>query len=86
MSAKSKPQQAARRVHTADGGPLWKSPDGKPVSCHEKIKVLNQNIGEIAGLARDAMEDAVLMGCDPDQVRDVLHQLVDSLTDPYAKK
>ena len=65
---------------------VWKSPDGKPVSCLEKIKVLNQNLDEIRDLAQDAMEDAVLMGCDADQVRVVLHELVDKLANPYGKK
>lgn len=70
----------------ARAGTVWKSPDGKPVSCLEKIKVLNQNLDEIRGLAQDAMEDAVLMGCDADQVRLVLHELVDNLAKPYGKK
>jgi hypothetical protein len=63
--------------------PAWRQPDGKPVSCAEKIKVLNDNLGEIRQMAQDALEDAVLMGCDEDQVRDVLHGLVDSLANPY---
>lgn len=67
-------------------GQVWKSPDGKPVSCLEKIKVLNQNLDEIRGLAQDAMEDAVLMGCDADQVRVVLHELVEKLKNPYGQK
>ena len=46
-----------------EGGPaVWRGPDGKPLSCHEKIKVLNQNIAEIRQLTQDAFEDAILMG------------------------
>ncbi|HEY4136422.1 MAG TPA: hypothetical protein VGO34_14545 [Alphaproteobacteria bacterium] len=65
--------------------PAWKTPEGAPVSCTEKIKVLNENLGEIQGLVQDAFEDAVLMGCDEAQVRDVLRRLVEALENPYRK-
>ena len=65
--------------------PAWRQPDGSPVSCLEKIKVLNENLAEIGQLAQDALEDAILMGCDETQVRDVLRRLVDSLANPYRK-
>jgi len=65
---------------------LWRQPDGKPVSCVEKIKVLNQNLDEIRQLAQDALEDAILMGCDEAQVRAVLQDLVADLQNPYRKK
>ena len=67
------------------GPPVWKQPDGKPVSCLEKIKVLNQNLEEIRGLAQDALEDAVLMGCDEAQIRAVFNAMLDSLKNPYRK-
>jgi hypothetical protein len=66
--------------------PVWKQPDGQPVSCLEKVKVLNQNVIEIRQLAQDALEDAVLMGCDEDQVRAVFYDLVAKLENPYGKK
>lgn len=69
-----------------DGFPVWRQPDGTPVSCVEKIKVLNENLTEIRQLAQDALEDAILMGCDEIQVRDVLRGLVESLDNPYRKK
>ena len=58
---------------------IWRAPDGAPLSCYEKLKILNENIEEIRSMCEEALEDAVLMGCDEDQVRQVLHQLVDSL-------
>ncbi|MBV8193176.1 MAG: hypothetical protein JOY64_36900 [Alphaproteobacteria bacterium] len=64
--------------------PVWRQPDGKPVSCLEKIKVLNQNIGEIESLCADALEDGVLMGCDAEQIKAALHELIDGLPTPYA--
>ena len=64
---------------------LWRDPDGKPVSCLEKLKVLNENVAELRSLAQDALEDAILMGCDETQFRAVLHALVDGLANPYRK-
>lgn len=55
------------------------------VSCTEKIKVLNENLAEIRQLAQDALEDAILMGCDEAQIRKVLNDLVVSLENPYRK-
>jgi hypothetical protein len=40
-----------------------------PVSCAEKIKVLDQNLAEFRAVALDFLEDAVLMGCDVEAVR-----------------
>jgi hypothetical protein len=68
------------------GPPVWRQSDGKPVSCLEKIKVLNQNIQEIETLCGDALEDGVLMGCDADQIKEALHALIDGLAPPRAKK
>lgn len=63
--------------------PVWRAPDGKAVSCAEKIKVLNENLDEIKQMCQDALEDAVLMGCDESQVRAVLRGLVEELDKPF---
>ena len=65
--------------------PVWRTPEGEPVSCVEKIKVLNENLDELRGLAQDALEDAVLMGCDEAQVREVLGAIVAGLLNPYRR-
>jgi hypothetical protein len=66
--------------------PVWLSPEGEPVSCLEKIKVLNENLEEIRAMAQDALADAVLMGCDEAQFRRVLHDLAESLVNPYDRR
>lgn len=66
--------------------PVWRQPDGKPVSCLEKIKVLNQNIAEIETLCADALEDGVLMGCDVRQIKAALHELIEGLAVPHTKQ
>ena len=73
-------------MSTAKTAKVWRQPDGKPVSCLEKIKVLNQNIAEIETLCADALEDGVLMGCDAEQIKTALHELIDGLATPHAKK
>ena len=65
--------------------PVWLTKDGEPVSCIEKIKVLNENLEEIFQSCQDAFEDAILMGCDEDQFREVLDNMVRALENPYAK-
>lgn len=66
--------------------PTWLTPEGEPVSCLDKIKVLNENLAEIQQLAQDALEDAVLMGCDETQFRRVMRELAESLDNPYKKR
>ncbi len=66
--------------------PVWLQPDGAPLSCREKIKILNENLEEIREMAQDALEDGILMGCDEAQLRQVLTALVDSLENPYGDK
>jgi hypothetical protein len=65
--------------------PLWRTPEGEPVSCVEKLKVLNENLAELRDLAREVLEDAVLMGCDEAQVRAVLAGIVAGLVNPYRQ-
>lgn len=65
---------------------VWQQPDGELVSCEEKLVVLRENLEEIRQECQDALEDAVLMGCDEAQVRDVLEQLVRSIVNPYPQK
>ncbi len=66
--------------------PVWRQPDGSPVSCLEKIKVLNENYAELHQIAQDALEDALLMGCSEEQIRAALRQMVDELVNPYPGK
>jgi len=64
----------------------WRKSDGKPVSCEEKLKVLNENLDELRQLCQDAFEDALLMECDEEQIRKVFASIVESLENPYPKR
>jgi hypothetical protein len=63
--------------------PAWRTPEGGTVSCVEKLKVMNQNLAEIQQACQDALEDGILMGCSEDQLRQVLHAIVEALENPY---
>lgn len=64
----------------------WRLADGTAVSCEEKLKVLNENLEEIRSLCQDAFEDAVLMGCDEGQIREVFATVAATLRNPYQKR
>ena len=63
--------------------PVWRHADGSPISCVDKIKVLNENMLELLQMAQDAFEDAILLECPEAAVRAELHKLVDALLNPY---
>ena len=69
---------------TREKGFVWRESDGTPVSCVEKLKVLEENLAEIQEMCQEALEDAVLMGCDEDQARSVLRLLVEALDKPFG--
>jgi len=66
-----------------DAAPLvWPQPDGTPVSCREKLRVLTENHRELAQMMQDAFEDAVLMGVDEAALRHMLTEMVERLRSP----
>jgi hypothetical protein len=56
---------------------------GRHCGLRGKIKVMNENLEELQQMAQDALEDAILMGCDEAQVKDFLVRLMQSLHNPY---
>ena len=63
--------------------PVWRREDGTPIACIEKIKVLNENLSELRQIAQDAFEDALLLECPEEVIRNEFHRLVDSLANPW---
>jgi len=61
----------------------WPQPDGTPVACREKLRVLEENHAELAQVMRDAFEDAVLMGVDPARIRQIFAELAAQLDTPH---
>ena len=65
--------------------PIWLRDDGSVVSCVEKIKVMRENFEEIKQTIQDAFEDGLLLEVNENQMREALHQLIDTLINPYSK-
>jgi len=61
---------------------VWPQDDGAPVSCREKLKLLEDNHAELAQVMQDAFEDAVLMGVDAAAMRRILTEMVEHLRTP----
>lgn len=62
---------------------VWRGPDGEVIACVEKLKVLRENLEEIQTACQDALDDAVLMGCEKNQFRQALIGLVSRLKSKY---
>ena len=58
---------------------MWRSTKGEVIACTEKNKVMRENLAEIRQICQDALDDAVLMGCDEQQFRGVLIELIAGL-------
>lgn len=61
---------------------IWPQADGEPVSCREKVEVLNENFEELRHVMQDAFEDALLMGVDETVMRRMIGDLVSNLRAP----
>ena len=70
---------------TAHDAIRWRQVDGSTIACEEKLKVLNENLAELRQICQDAFEDALLMGCDEEQVRQVFANVVGGLHNPYSR-
>jgi hypothetical protein len=46
---------------------------------------MTENFDEIKQIAQDALEDGLLMEVSEAQMREALHQLIESLVNPYQK-
>ncbi len=66
--------------------PKWLKPDGSVLACVEKIKVLNENLGELRELAQDAIDDAVLMGGTQAQIKQTLLEMIAHLESHYPEQ
>ncbi|MBX7146099.1 MAG: hypothetical protein K1X44_02185 [Alphaproteobacteria bacterium] len=64
----------------------WRQADGQLIACKEKIKMLQENLDEFNVMMRDLFDDALIMGCDEQQIRDILHQAIDQLSNPYQNQ
>ena len=64
--------------------PAWPQSDGEPVSCRDKLDILNDNYEELRHVMQDAFEDALLMGVDETAMRGFIAELVAGLRAPRS--
>tara|TARA_B100001027_G_C16008171_1_gene215708 strand:- start:219 stop:425 length:207 start_codon:yes stop_codon:yes gene_type:complete len=64
---------------------VWKTKDDEVVSCEEKVKVLNENYEEIKTVIQNSFDDAILMGCDEDDFKLKIIDLIKELEFSYKK-
>ncbi len=64
---------------------VWPGADGRPVSCREKLRSLEDNHAELRQVMQDAFEDAVLMGVDEAALRGMLVEMVAGLRSPKRR-
>ena len=65
---------------------VWRGPMGEVISCFEKNKVMRENLEEIRRVCQDALEDAVLMGCDEQQFREALADVASGIVNSYRNQ
>lgn len=57
----------------------WIGRDGMPLTCEEKIVLLNDHLSDIHELCQQAFEEATQMGCSEEFLRIVLQDMISSL-------
>lgn len=65
---------------------VWPGADGSPVSCREKVKMLEENHAELHQVLQDAFEDALLVGVDEAAMRQLLRDVVEGLHSPKRSR
>ena len=53
--------------------------DGKALSCKDKLATLDDNLAELLEIALDALEDAAVMGVDPETAQRIFVEEIASL-------
>lgn len=63
----------------------WLDTHGKPIACKEKQQLLDENLQELAAMAQDALDDALLMGVSANQFKQAVSSMAKTLT-PSVKE
>ena len=58
---------------------IWYSDKNEQLSCKEKFIVLNENILEFHDLAEEIYDEAILMGVNRNQIKEVLVNIVNNI-------
>ncbi len=64
---------------------LWKTKSGEIISCDEKLKVLNENFNELENAFKNALDDAVLIGCDEYDFKLKFFRVIRAIKSSFSK-
>ncbi len=65
---------------------IWRTKSNEIISCDEKIKILNENFVELENIFQSALDDAILMGCDEDDFKLKVKNVINDLKFSFKKK
>ena len=65
---------------------LWIDKNNKIISCEETNKVLNENFIEVSSVLQNAFDDAILIGCDEDDFKKKIINLIKSIEFSIGKE
>ncbi len=65
---------------------LWIDKKNKVISCEESNKVLNENFSELISLLQSTFDDAILLGCDEDDLKSKITNLIKDLEFSIGKE
>ena len=65
---------------------LWIDKNHKIISCEETNKVLNENFIEVSSVLQNAFDDAILIGCDEDDFKKKIINLIKSIEFSIGKE
>ena len=58
---------------------FWITKKKAKITCKEKIRILNGNIEDIKNLLEETYDEAILMGADPMQVKEVFNKVLKNI-------
>ena len=65
---------------------LWIDKNNKAIACEETNKVLNENFIEVSSVLQNAFDDAILIGCDEDDFKKKIINLIKSIEFSIGKE
>lgn len=63
---------------------MWKYSNGNTISCTQELEMLNENYAELKQTLQDALDDAVLIGCSENEIKQIFVNLTKSLISTYG--
>ena len=57
----------------------WIGKNNEKISCKEKIKILNSNIDDLQEMISEIYDEAILIGIDEKQLKDVLFKIIKNM-------